>query len=126
MAFDFCVRRLSKVSQKLVVDRANLRRNLDLALPSIVAEPLYLLLASKGHPGAHEYIRRLSLESSRTGRPIVDLALSDQSLQPYLKKLSGNQLELIRDPSKYVGIASLKVDKVLAYWEKRLKEENLW
>jgi len=126
MAFDFCVRRLSKVSQKLVVDRANLRRNLDLALPSIVAEPLYLLLASKGHPDAHEYIRRLSLESSRTGRPIVDLALSDQSLQPYLKKLSGKQLELIREPSKYVGIASLKVDKVLGYWEKRLKEENLW
>ncbi len=126
MAFDFCVRRLCKVCQKLVVDRTNLRRNLDLAIPSIVAEPLYLLLASTGHPDAHEHVRKLSVESSRTGRPIVDLIMSDQSLQPYVKKLSSRHLEVIRDPSKYLGIASSKVNKVLAFWEERLKKENLW
>jgi len=126
MVFDFCVRRLCKVCQKLVVDKMNMAKNLDLALPSIGAEPLYVLLASTGHPDAHECVRRLSLEASRVGRSVVDLALSDQSLQPYLKKLSSKQVDLIRDPSKYLGIASFKVDKVLAYWEKRLKEEGLW
>jgi len=126
MAFDFCVRRLCKVSQKLVVDKTNMAKNLDFALPSIGAEPLYVLLASTGHPDAHECVRRLSLESSRVGRSLIDLALSDQSLQPYLKKLTSKQLELIRDPSKYLGIASSKVDEVLAHWEKRLKEEGLW
>lgn len=126
MTFDFCVRRMSKVSEKLIVDRTSLKRNLDLALPSVVAEPLYLLLASAGHPDAHEYVRRLTLESSRTGKSVVDLALSDQSLQPYLKKLSAKQLEVVHDPSKYVGLAPSKVDQVLAHWEKRFKEESLW
>ena len=126
IAFDFCVRRITAVSEKLIVDRASLKRNLNLALPSVVAEPLYVLLASAGHPNAHEHIRRLTLESSRNGKPIVDLALSDSSLQPYLKKLSSKQLELIRDPSKYVGMASSKVDEVVTHWKTRLREENLW
>jgi adenylosuccinate lyase len=126
VVFDFCVRRMAKVCQKLAVDRTNLRRNLNLALPSVVAEPLYILLASSGHPDAHEYVRRLGLESVRTGKSIADLALSDQSIQSYVKRLSAKQLELIRDPSKYLGQAQVKVDRVLAYWEKRLREDDLW
>jgi len=125
IVFDFCVRRMTKVCEKLAVDRANLKKNLNLALESIVAEPLYILLASLGHPDAHEYVRRLGLESVRTGRSIVDLALSDQSIQSYVKRLSAKQLELIRDPSKYLGQAQVKVDRVVAYWEKTLREENL-
>lgn len=126
MAFDFCVRRILKISQKLVVDRANMKKNLELALPSIVAEPLYILLASVGHPSAHEYVRKLTLESSRKRQPIADLAFSDQSIQPYLKKLTAKQLELLRDPSKYLGLASSKVDHVATDWEKTLREEKLW
>lgn len=126
MAFDFCVRRILRISQKLVVDRTNMKKNLEIALPSIVAEPLYILLASVGHPNAHEYVRELTLESSRKRRPIVDLAFSDQSIQPYLKKLTAKQLELLRDPSKYLGLASSKVDRVVTDWEKRLREKNLW
>ncbi len=126
IVFDFCVKRITAVSEKLVVDRASLKRNLNLALPSVVAEPLYIVLASLGHPNAHEYVRKLVLESSGKGKSIVDLALSDPFLQPYTKKLSSKQMELIRDPSKYVGIASSKVDKVVTRWRTRLKDEKLW
>jgi adenylosuccinate lyase len=56
----------------------------------------------------------------------VELALSDKPLKPYLEKISAQQMEVIRNPSKYIGIASAKVDKVLAYWEDRLKREKLW
>jgi adenylosuccinate lyase len=126
VGFDFCVRRIANVSRKLRVDRTNLKRNLEQASPSLVAEPLYVLLASSGDPQAHEHVRRLSIESSRTGRPIVELALSDKPLKPYLEKISAQQMEVIRNPSKYIGIASAKVDKVLAYWEDSLKREKLW
>ena len=126
VGFDFCVRRIANVSRKLRVDRTNLKRNLEQASPSLVAEPLYVLLALSGDPQAHEHVRRLSIESSRTGRPIVELALSDKPLKPYLEKISAQQMEVIRNPSKYIGIASAKVDKVLAYWEDRLKREKLW
>jgi adenylosuccinate lyase len=126
MAFDFCVRRINKVSQRLLVDKANLTRNLKLALPYVVAEPIYVLLASAGHPEAHEYVRRLSMESFKTGRSLVELAFSDSSLQPYLMRLSSRQMNVIRDPSRYIGIASAKVDRVLTYWEEKLREEKLW
>ncbi len=126
VVFDFCVRRITNVSRKLRVDSKNLKRNLEQASPSLVAEPLYVLLALAGDSQAHEHVRRLSLESSRAGRPIVELALSDQSLKPYLQKISPLQMEAIRNPLKYVGIAPAKVDKVLAYWEDKLKREGLW
>lgn len=125
MAFDSCVRRILSTSQRLVVDRTNMKKNLDTALPTIVAEPLYILLASVGHPNAHEYVRKLTLESPRKGRSISDLALSDPSIQPLIGKLKAKQLELLRDPAKYLGLASSVADRVLTYWENRLREENL-
>lgn len=126
MTFDFCVRRLTRVCEKLVVDKTNMAMNLDQAVPLVSAEPLYVLLAFAGHPDAHECVRKLSLEASRTRKPLAELALSDKSLQPYLEKLSPKQIDLIRNPSKYLGIASSKVDKVADYWERRLREEGLW
>ena len=126
VGFDFCVRRITNVSRKLRVDKTNLRRNLEQASPSLVAEPLYVLLALTGDPQAHEHVRKLSLESSRVGRPVVELALSDKALKPYLEKISPQHMEMIGNPSKYVGIAGTKVDKVVAYWEDSLKREKLW
>jgi adenylosuccinate lyase len=125
MAFDSCVRRILSISKRLVVDRTGMKKNLDTALPTIVAEPLYILLASVGHPNAHEYIRKLTLESPRKGKSISDLALSDPSIQPLIGKLKAKQLELLRDPAKYLGLASSVTDRVLTYWENRLREENL-
>jgi len=125
-AFDFCVRRIAGVSKNLTVDKTNMKRNLKLALPSIVAEPLYVLLASAGHPDAHEHVRKLTIESARTGRSMIDLAQSDRLLQQYLKKLSSQQIGVIQDPSKYTGMSSIKVDRILTCWEKKLREENLW
>ncbi len=126
LAFDFCVRRITNVCRKLVVDKANMKRNLEQASPLLVAEPLYVLLALAGDPQAHEHVRRLSLESSRGGRSIVELALSDQSLKPYLAKLSPQQMEVLRNPSKYIGMASAKVNEVVTFWEDKLKQEKLW
>jgi adenylosuccinate lyase len=126
IAFDYCVRRITNVSRKLRVDSKNLRRNLEQASPSLVAEPMYVLLALAGDPQAHEHVRRLTLESSRVGRPMVELALSDKALKPYLEKIPPQKMEMIRNPVKYVGIAPAKVDKVLAYWEDVLKREGLW
>jgi len=126
MTFDSCVRRILSISQRLLVDQANMKKNLETALPTIVAEPLYILLASLGHSNAHEYVRKLTLEAPRKGKSIVDLALSDPSLQPLIKKLSPKHMELLRDPSKYIGLASSVTDKVLNSWERKLREEHLW
>ncbi len=126
VAFDSAVRRMNKVCQKLRVDRKNMERNFDLNRDKIIAEPLYNLLAFYGHPDAHEYVRKLTMESYRTGKPLIEVSLNDKELQPYLKKFTPAQMEIISNPSKYVGIAAEKTEKIINLWEERLRKANLW
>ena len=46
--------------------------------------------------------------------------LEDANLKPYVQKFTPKQLEIISDPSKYVGIASRKAEQVAKIWEARL------
>jgi len=126
VAFDSSIRRMLRVSRRLEVDRESMRRNFELNRDKIIAEPLYNLLAFYGHPDAHEHVRRLAMESYRTGKPLKELALTDEGLQPYLKKITSTQREIVSDPSKYVGIAAEKTEKVIMLWKEKLKRANLW
>ncbi len=112
--------RLNKVMSRLVVDAQHMRRNLELSQGMIAAEPLYILLAAHGHPDAHEAVRKLTLRAQETGRPIHELAEQSPELAPYWEKLNAEQRQLIRDPSRYVGIAAEKTEKICAQWRERL------
>jgi len=126
VAFDSSVRRMTAVSRKLQVDRENMQRNFEQNRDKIAAEPLSNLLAFYGHPDAHEYVRGLTMESYRTGKPLPEIALADKTLQPYLKKFTKSQLKVISDPSSYVGIAAEKTEEITELWAERLKEAGLW
>lgn len=118
VAFDSCVRRIKSVSERLKVDKRSMKKNFDLAKDRIVAEPLHILLSYHGHPDAHECVRKLTMESYKTGKPVTEIFLEDGSLQSYLKKFTKSQLEVVTDPSKYLGIASRKVERITEYWER--------
>ncbi len=126
VAFDSSLRRMFRVSKRLEVDRENMQRNLELNKDKVIAEPLYNLLAFHGHPDAHEHVRRLAMESYRTGKPLRELALADEGLQPYLKKFTTAQMDVVHNPDKYTGIAAEKTEKVILLWEEKLKRANLW
>ena len=113
--------RINRVMKKLVVDKKNLQKNFDQNKDMITAEPLYILLASHNHPDAHEYVREKTLESQRTGKPLRELVKKDKTVQPYLKKFSKKQMELIEHPENYTGMAVQKTEEVCAYWRKKLK-----
>ena len=87
----------------------------------ITAEPLYILLASHNHPDAHEYVREKTLESQRTGKSLRELVKKDKTVQPYLKKFSRKQMDLIEHPETYTGMAVQKTEEACAYWRKKLK-----
>jgi adenylosuccinate lyase len=53
--------RLSKTMAKLSVDKGHLESNMAMQKGMIAAEPLYIILASMGHPDAHEKVRNLTL-----------------------------------------------------------------
>jgi adenylosuccinate lyase len=123
--FDSSVRRMIKTTKKLKVDRVNMRRNFEINKDKIIAEPLYILLAFNGHSNAHEHVRKLAEESYRTGKSLYEIALEDRSLQPYLKKFTTDQKNILGDPSNYVGIASKKTEEIITLWENRLMKANL-
>ncbi len=115
------VTRLNKTMSKLVVDKPNLKKNFDMNKEMITAEPAYILLAAHNHPDAHEYVRKLTLESQQTGKPFRELLLRDPGLKPYLDKFSKRQIEILKNPERYTGIAAKKVENICGFWKKELK-----
>ncbi|MAE42232.1 adenylosuccinate lyase [Candidatus Woesearchaeota archaeon] len=120
-AFYLSVSRLNRTMKNLVVDKENLRKNFDMNKGLIVAEPLYILLAAKGHPDAHEIVRQLTLKAQSSKKSLTEIIKKEKSLQPYLKKFNKKQLEIISNPEKYVGIASKKAESACKFWKKELE-----
>ncbi|MCK8826878.1 lyase family protein [Natroniella acetigena] len=112
--------RLIRVCKKLVVDYDNLEKNFAQNKEMVVAEPLYILLASLGHPDAHEAVRKLTLEAQQKEQPLRELIQTEPELESYWEELSEKQKELLINPEKYTGISAKKTEQVVAYWEERL------
>jgi adenylosuccinate lyase len=125
VVFDSSVRRIVRITNELRVDKPRMERNFDMNKDKIIAEPLYILLAYNGHPDAHEYVRRLTDISYRTGRPLNEIISNDESLKPYLQKLTRQQLAILNDPSNYLGIAVRKTENVVEKWKRLLMEKGL-
>lgn len=110
------VNRLIKVFSKIAVDHENIRKNFEMNKEMIVAEPLYILLASYGHPDAHEAVRKMTLDSQESGLPLRELVTEKEGLKPYWDKFNNKQRDLLLNPEKYTGIAALKTEKVVKSW----------
>jgi adenylosuccinate lyase len=87
VGFDSAVRRMistlydEKTNKlKLVIDKKMMARNLVNSSGEILSEPLYLILAMKGHPDAHETVRRLGMEAESTGMSLTDVMKSKKEL----------------------------------------------
>jgi adenylosuccinate lyase len=111
-------KRLDKAMGKLVVVKENLKKNFDSSKATIAAEPAYLLLAAVGHPDAHEYVRKLTLIAQEQGKSFQGVFLEDPESQEYVKKMTSEQLELLKNPELYVGVSEKKTEEVCDYWEK--------
>ncbi len=114
-------KRLDSAMRKLVVVKESLGKNFSMGRGMIAAEPAYILLAANGHPDAHEHVRKLTLIAQQQGKAFQDVLFNDQSSQVYLKKMTKQQIELLKNPERYTGIAAKKAEEVCAYWEKAIK-----
>ena len=114
------VKRLTRTFNKLVVDKKNLAKNLDMQMGLVAAEPLYIILAGLGHPDAHEKVRNLTLVAQKKSTPLEKIILADAELKPYLKRMTAHQRAIIAKPSLYTGIAAAKASRVASAWQKKL------
>tara|TARA_Y100000310_G_scaffold344949_1_gene460706 strand:+ start:5070 stop:6452 length:1383 start_codon:yes stop_codon:yes gene_type:complete len=113
------VNKLNKVLVNLVVDKENIKKNFDKNKNMIIAEPLYILLAAHNHPDAHEYVRKLTLESQKTGKPVEELFFNDKN-EKYINKFTEEQMNILKNPERYTGIAAKKAEKICREWKDKL------
>lgn len=116
-----CSNRLGKVCQKIAVDKENMKSNFDKSREGIIAEPLYLLLAAKGHPDAHEYVREKTLEAQNSGENLMKTIEKDENAKEFLSRLGPSQLAILKNPEKYTGKAEKKTVQVCTYWKSQFK-----
>ncbi|MCR4368641.1 MAG: lyase family protein [archaeon] len=113
--------RLEKVCSNLVVDRAAMMANFDSSRESVVAEPLYLLLAKHGHTDAHEAVRQITLKAKEKGKTVFETASQTNGVMELIQKFSRPELELLKNPESYIGLCVEKTEEVCDYWKKRPK-----
>ncbi|MFQ6040569.1 MAG: lyase family protein [Candidatus Poribacteria bacterium] len=120
-AFDYAVRRLTRVMSKIEVNIQRLEANLAMSKDSFVAEPIYILLAYNGFPDAYDYTRKLVAESYHTGRKLTEILFQDEKLKPYLKNLTDEQKEILQNPTLYTGVAQKRTIDICDKWEAKFK-----
>ncbi len=113
--------RLIRVGNKLGVDSQNMQQNFDQNKELVVAEPLYILLASYGHPDAHEAVRKLTLEAEETDKTLRELVQEKEELASYWEQFTDRQKKLLVNPEQYTGIAAEKTEQVVEEWKTRLE-----
>lgn len=109
--FAAAIARMDRIIATLRVDGARMRENIHRAGASLLAEPLYILLALSGESEAHEVIRRLTLRAQEEERRLEELVLEDESLtdrlRSRLRKVSDLELEdFLENPAAYTGRAA--------------------
>lgn len=120
VGFVAAVDRMIRVLSKLVVDQERMRKNFNSTKEMVIAEPIYILLASMGHPDAHEAVRLLTLESQQTGKTLRELLVAKTELFEYWNRLTPKQRDILENPEKYIGWAAQKTELLCNMWEKRL------
>jgi adenylosuccinate lyase len=120
--FAMAVSRMSDIIAGLQIHRERMLANLRSAGGSILAEPAYILLAESGVDGAHEVIRRLTLESEKNGNDFADTliadgktfsSIADVMVKKHLAADKEAAKEWFRHPERYTGLAAKKA-KALA------------
>lgn len=114
--FVLSVDRLIKVLNKFGINREKMRKNFKSHSEMIIAEPLYIILASQGHPDAHEAVRKLTLQAEESDKTLRELFKLNEDLKKYRTKMNDYQKEIINDPKKYLGRAVERTEYIIKKW----------
>ncbi len=117
-AFIYATNRLTNALDRLEVDKNSMSRQLQgTEFEAILAEPLYILLTTQGHPDGYGGAKKVVEQARITGTSVAELMWKDKSLAPYLKNLSTEQRNLFENPQTYIGAAIQQTHATCNHWE---------
>lgn len=100
------------VLKGLIVKPENMLRNLNLQGGLLLSERVMFALSEKaGKQTAHHLVYTLSMKAYEEGIPFKTVLAEDREISEILSK---EQIEALLDPSEYTGLASKKVEEVIA------------
>jgi adenylosuccinate lyase len=115
----YMAKRLGSIMKKLRVNTTNMERNLKMQGDLILAEPLYIILSSLGHPDANEAVRKLTLQAEQEGITLMAAFQRDDSMKNYAKRMTREQRLILGNPRRYIGKAAVVARRVATRWQKR-------
>ena len=118
-AFDYSIVRLTDALKGIQIATDKMRENLRMSKDSIIAEPLYILLALNGYANAYNYVRALISNTHDNGKKLSEMIWEDKEIKPFLEKLREEHKAILRDPSKYIGHSYERTIVTCDEWEKR-------
>jgi 3-carboxy-cis,cis-muconate cycloisomerase len=114
--------RLAEIAEGLEVDKARMRKNLDLTDGLIMAEAVQMALAAKiGRSAAHDLIGAVSKRALREKRSLADVLAKTPEVT---RVLSPARLKVLADPLSYLGAAELFRARALAAAERAPKSRT--
>lgn len=105
--------------EHLGVDEEAIRRNIKLTRGMIMSEAVMVKLVEKGVPRhvAHRKLVELSRKAWSMGVEFKEVLLRDEFITRYL---SGEEIEEVMDPSKYLGSYKALIERTMRYVEQAL------
>lgn len=122
--FILSIQRLINVLEKFAIDRKKMKENFNLHKEMIIAEPLYIILASQGHPDAHEAVRKLTLKAEKAKETPRELFYMLDEFKEFRENLTKYQKEILNKPEKYIGKSKERTELIINKWQKYFKEER--
>ena len=119
-AFTLGVDRLLRQLKKLVIDSDNLKKNISLTGGMFLAEPLYILLASKGFGNAHGIVKEATLRAEREGKSVFEIVEHDDTFSEIAKLDMWKTLK--ENPESYTGCAAQRAREIASIWKKKAVE----
>jgi adenylosuccinate lyase len=105
--------------ERITFDTKALNRNFNASASKMMAEPLYIALQMAGYDGdAHDLINHKALaiaekEDLSLVEAVRRIAGNNKKIAHALKNIPAHTLNIIKDPSKYTGLAEQKTKQVV-------------
>jgi 3-carboxy-cis,cis-muconate cycloisomerase len=102
---------LRTIAEGLTVDADRMRQNLGITNGLVVAEAVMMALAEHiGRQTAHHAVQDACGIALATGRPLAECLAENEEVSRHLDR---DALDRLTDPSGYLGVGGLMIDRVL-------------
>jgi len=113
---DYMVALMSNVLQGLIINKANMKRNLELSQGRVLAESIMMRLIKKGmnRKEAYDLTRRISRRSEKEMAPFKDYLMRDVKVHSLLNE---EEIDEALNPENYLGNTPVLITRILKEYE---------